>query len=305
MILGGLSVLAVIVGCMRGREKCRSPEEIVAEVRWLCSQGYSEVTLLGQTVGKDRHGDTSFAGLLHQLDRFPACGACASPPLYPTDFTDELIDTMAELPTVCEQVHMPVQSGSSRVLKKMRRRYTREEDPRRVLEDPPGDAFRQPEHGHHRGLSGRDRGGVPGDALLLEVVRFDHVFAFALQRAARHGSGAPAGRCSGVRQEAAPQRVVRGSVSISRQLNEALLGTLQEVLVEGPSGREEGQLMGRTRGHKIVNFPGAAFQAGELVLARISFASAHSLQGEIVEIIAPAPAAGCSTSASPDLVQII
>jgi tRNA-2-methylthio-N6-dimethylallyladenosine synthase len=307
-----------IVPYTRGREKNRAPEDIEREVRWLCGQGWREIVLLGQTVNKYRHGSTGFAQLLRRLDPVPGLERLRFTSPYPTDFTPELIQAMAELRTVCEHFHMPVQSGSSRVLKKMRRRYSREEYLRRV------EQIRQRVPG--AALSTDVIVGFPTETeeefcetlSLIERVGFDQVFAFCYSE--RPGTGAS--HLADDVPEAVKRRRLNELFSvqlpIARRRNEALIGTLQEVLVEGPSGREArealhsapgapgspGQMTGRTRTNKIVNFParpdGPRCSPGDLVQMQILEASAHSLRGELVSVLS----AAFARPAAPDLVQI-
>lgn len=288
-----------IVPYVRGREKNRDPEEIREEVRWLCSRGWREVVLLGQTVNKYRHGATGFAELLRLLAPTPGLRRLRFTSPYPLDFTPELLEAMAELPQVCEHVHMPVQSGSTRVLQKMRRRYSREEFLEKV---------------------GQVRAALPGAALstdvivgfptetetefqetlsLLEQVRFDHLYGFAYSE--RPGTGAA------LMPDDVPEAVKRRRLNelfatqapISNALNADLLGTVQEVLVEGPSQRDAAVLTGRTRTNKVVAFAAGGCEAGDLVRLLISEASGSSLRGVLMSVIEPF----VSTSAA-GLVQI-
>jgi tRNA-2-methylthio-N6-dimethylallyladenosine synthase len=293
-----------IVPYVRGREKCRAPEDIEAEVRWLCERGWREVVLLGQTVNKYRHGETSFAGLLRRLDRTPGLARLRFTSPHPVDFTPELIQTMAGLESVCEHVHVPVQSGSSRILKKMRRRYTRGEYLDRI------GLIRG--HMPEAAISTDIIVGFPGETedemqetlSLIEEVRYDHVFAFCYNE--RPGTGA-AHMHDDVPEEVKRRRLnelFALQLPIGRSRNERLLGTVHEVLVEGPSGREAGQLTGRTRTNKAVNFHAPDALVGDLLEVRLTEATAHSFRAEPVRLVDRPQVAPASTSL-PELVQIL
>jgi tRNA-2-methylthio-N6-dimethylallyladenosine synthase len=288
-----------IVPYVRGREKNRDPVEICEEVRWLCAHGWREVVLLGQTVNKYRHGTTDFAELLRRLEPTPGLRRIRFTSPYPLDFTTPLIEAMAQLPSVCEHVHIPAQSGSTRVLHKMRRRYSREE----FLEKIAQIRAAMPEVA----LSTDLIAGFPSETesefqetlSLLEEVRFDHIFAFAYSE--RPGTGAA--RLEDDVPEAVKRRrlneIFALQLPIAKARNEALVGTVQEVLVEGTSVRDAAELTGRTRTNKIVNFSGAVCAPGDVVQVRILEASSHSLHGELAAVLEPA-----APSSAVGLVQI-
>jgi len=273
-----------IVPRVRGREVSRRPGEILAEVTALARNGVKEVTLLGQNVnswGRDLLPEvkTEFGELLRAVDAVPGIERIRFTSPHPKDFRAPVIEAMAECPAVCEHAHLPVQSGSSAVLKRMRRTYTRE---------------------RYLALVARMRDAIPDLALttdiivgfpgeseddfretisLAEEVRFDGAFTFIYSP--RSGTEA-ATRPDQVPDELKHDRLERLVDVVQRlaaERNEERIGTVEEVLVEGPS-RTDGELLrGRTRRNTTVNFAGSA-QPGDVVDVRISGSSSTTLRGE-------------------------
>src|SRR5438128_84774 len=244
-----------IVPMTRGPERSRRLEDVVREVTDLASGGTTEVTLLGQTVNSYDDGTHDFADLLRAVGGIPGVRRLRFTSPYPTDFTDGVVAAMAETPAVCEHVHLPVQSGSSRVLKRMLRRYDRD----RYLE-----------------VVAALRGAVPGMALttdiivgfpgeteadfqetlsLVEQVGFDDAYTFKYSPR----EGTPATRLKdAVPDEVAGERLERlvGAVrALARRRNVALVGSTHEVLVEGRAKRGD-LLQGRTRTNKVALIAG-------------------------------------------------
>ncbi len=239
-----------IVPMTRGPERSRKLADVVREVRGLAADGTTEVTLLGQTVNSYHDGEHDFADLLRAVGAVPGIRRLRFTSPYPTDFTDRVLRAMAETPAVCEHVHLPAQSGSSRTLKRMLRRYNRE----RYLE-----------------VVGALRGAVPGLALttdlivgfpgetdedfletvsLVETVGFDDAYTFKYSPR----EGTPAVRIKDpVADDVAGERLERLIAvvrRVARRRNMALVGTTHEVLVEGKA-RRGGLLQTRTRTNKV------------------------------------------------------
>jgi len=234
----------------RGPERSRKLEDVVGEIGRLAAQGTSEVTLLGQTVNSYHDGIHDFADLLRAVGAVPGICRVRFTSPYPTDFTERVLAAMQETAAVCEHVHLPVQSGSSRVLKRMLRRYTRE----RYLE-----------------VVAALRGALPGIALttdiivgfpgeteddfaetlsLVERVGFDdaYTFKYSLREdtpAVRLKDHVPDG-VAGERLE----RLIALVRALARRTNMALVGSTLEVLVEGRAKRG-GLLQARTRTNKV------------------------------------------------------
>ena len=272
-----------IVPAVRGREQSRRPGEIVAEVSRLAAEGVKEVTLLGQNVnswGRDLAPElrTEFGELLRACDAVEGIERIRFTSPHPKDFREPVITAIAECDAVCEQVHLPLQSGSSRILKAMRRTYTRE----RYLD-----------------LVERMRTAIPDVALgtdiivgfpgesdedfeqtleVVEEVGFDSAFTFVYSP--RQGTEA-ASMPEQVPHELKIERMER-LVELTQRLahdrNAARVGRVEEVLVEGASRTDENLLRGRTRRNTTVNFRGDA-APGELVPVEIEGATSTTLRG--------------------------
>jgi tRNA-2-methylthio-N6-dimethylallyladenosine synthase len=279
-----------IVPAVRGREQSRRPGEIVAEVTRLAGEGVKEVTLLGQNVnswGRDLAPGirTEFGELLRACDAVTGIERIRFTSPHPKDFREPVIAAIAECDAVCEQVHLPLQSGSSRVLKAMRRTYTRQ----RYLE-----------------LVEKLRAAIPDLALgtdiivgfpgenddefeeTLEVVReveFDSAFTFVYSP--RHGTEAASmnGQVPHELKIERMERLVELTQSIAAARNAARIGRIEQVLVEGPSRTDESLLRGRTRRGTTVNFNGSA-EPGELVDVRVEHATSTTLRGTEVSLVA-------------------
>jgi len=272
-----------IVPAVRGREVSRRPGEILAEVTRLAEQGVREVTLLGQNVnswGRDLlpRISTEFGELLRACDAVPGIERIRFTSPHPKDFREPVIRAMAECRAVCEHVHLPLQSGSARILKAMRRTYT----PDRYV-----------------ALAGRLRAeipdlaigtdiivGFPGEAEedfertieLVEEVRYDSAFTFVYSPRAGTEAAAMAGQVPHDVKIERMERLVEVTQRVARERNEARIGGVEEVLVEGTSRTEESLLRGRTRRNTTVVFSGGA-APGELVDVRIEAATSTTLRG--------------------------
>ena len=272
-----------IVPKVRGREVSRRPGEIVAEVTRLAAEGVKEVTLLGQNVnswGRDLlpHIRTEFGELLRAVDGVDGIERIRFTSPHPKDFRDPVIAAMAECDAVCEHVHLPLQSGSSRILKRMRRTYDRDRYLRLV------DKLR----GVIPDLAlGTDIiVGFPGETdedfeqtlEVVEEVRYDSAFTFIFSP--RRGTEA-ATMLEQVPDEVKHERLERLVDVVQRiaaEKNAERLGRVEEVLVEGPSRTDPSLLRGRTRRNTTVNFAGDA-RAGDLVDVRIDGSTSTTLRG--------------------------
>ena len=274
-----------IVPSTRGREVSRPQQELVAEVRRLAADGVREVTLLGQNVnsyGRDlRPARASFAGLLHELDAIDGIERIRYTSPHPKDMREDVVRAHAELASVCEHVHLPLQSGSSRVLKAMRRTYTRERYLDRVA------LIR--EHVPDVALTTDVIVGFPGETeadfeqtlSLCEEVGYDGAFTFVFSP--RRGTEAGEITEGLVAHEVKVERMQRLVEVVQRRATERaqrFVGRDVEVLVEGTSRTDPSRLRGRSRHNKAVNFSGLA-SPGELVPVRITAASSQTLTGEL------------------------
>jgi tRNA-2-methylthio-N6-dimethylallyladenosine synthase len=272
-----------IVPSTRGREVSRSPDELVEEVRRLAEDGVIEVTLLGQNVnsyGRDLPGErrVSFAELLTRLDAIPGIERIRYTSPHPKDMREDVIRAHAELGSLCEHIHLPLQSGSSPVLKRMRRTYTRERYLDRVA------LIR--EHVPDCSLTTDIIVGFPGETEadfeqtleVAEAVGYDGAFTFIYSP--RRGTEA-ATLPDPVPHEVKVARMERLVEVVQRRAAERaqrFVGRTLEVLVEGPSRTDPARLRGRSRHNKVVNFSGAA-APGQLVEVEITGATSQTLSG--------------------------
>ncbi len=275
-----------IVPSTRGREASRTPHELVGEVEAMAADGVREVTLLGQNVnsyGRDLPGGRekpTFAELLAQIDAIEGIERIRYTSPHPKDMHEDVIRAHAELESLCEHIHLPLQSGSSTILKAMRRTYGRERYMDRVA------LIR--EHVPDVALTTDIIVGFPGEserdfAETLEVaeeVGYDGAFTFIYSP--RRGTEA-AGFTEGVvPHEVKVERMERLVEVVQRRARERaqrFVGRTVEVLVEGTSRKDPGRLRGRTRHNKVVNFTGLA-APGEFAQVSIESASSQTLTGE-------------------------
>ncbi len=286
--------LPVIYGCnnfcaycvvpfVRGRERSRHFEDIISEAKVLAEKGYREITLLGQNVnsyGHDLPEKPSFASLLAELDQIEALSRIRFMTSHPKDLSPELIDTVVRGKKICEHFHLPAQSGSNRILKKMNRRYTREqylELAKNIKEAIPGVSITSD---IIVGFPGEKEEDFADTLDLLEQVRFDSAFAFIYSP--RRGTKAAQLDDETTYEEKEKRLQVLNKVQqrISMEENEHLVGSFREVLVEGPSKSNPELQTGRTRTNKLVHFPGPEHLTGKLIQLRITEARTWNLFGE-------------------------
>ncbi len=273
-----------IVPYVRGPEKNRAPDQVLEEVRQIAASGVSEVTLLGQTVNSYEHGEWQFPRLLRAVARVDGIRRVRFTSPHPNDVTPELIAVMAEEPTVCRQLHLPVQSGSDRVLKRMVRRYTVErfmaivDELRSAIPD--------------LALSTDVIVAFPGETEeeyqatldLLRDVRFDDAYLYRYSPR----DGTPATRLpEGEFIEAAVgQARLEGLISLHRsiqaEINRSEVGRIEEVLVER-AAKSAGDMLGRTEGNKVVAFPGDPSLIGSYVRVRLEDTTGATFMGRRTE----------------------
>jgi tRNA-2-methylthio-N6-dimethylallyladenosine synthase len=279
-----------IVPRVRGREVSRRPGDILAEVTALARDGVREVTLLGQNVnsyGRDLAPlvDTRFDRLLRAVDAVDGIERIRFTSPHPKDFRPSVIEAMAECAAVCEHAHLPLQSGSTRVLKRMRRTYSRErylrlvDDLRSAIPDLAltTDVI--------VGFPGETDSDFRGTLEVVEEVGFDGAFTFVYSP--RSGTEAAA-MAEQVPEEVKRERIERLVDVVQRTAAERSrrrIGQIEEVLVEGPSRTNPALQRGRTRRNTTVNFDGAA-APGELVQVRITGATSTTLRGTREALVA-------------------
>ena len=268
-----------VVPYTRGREVSREPDNILAEARALVENGTREITLLGQNVNSYKTGSARFVDLLEQLDAIEGLARIRYTSPHPKDFGEDLADAHARLPKLCEYIHLPVQSGSNRILKAMRRNHGIEsylEKVTMIREKVPQMALSTD---IIVGFPGEDSQDFEDTLSLMRQVRYDHLFAFKYSpRSDTPASDYPGQVPEGVRTERLARLFELHEV-IRKERGEALIGTKQEVLVEGPHPRDKGAVAGRTRGNKPVTIPGRSAEPGDLVPVTIVALRHQSLVG--------------------------
>jgi tRNA-2-methylthio-N6-dimethylallyladenosine synthase len=272
-----------IVPYVRGRERSRPSKEIIREIKDLAEMGVKEVCLLGQNVngyGKGMGGELGFSELLHQINEVNGIERIRFTTSHPADISEELIQAFPKLNKLCEHIHLPFQSGSNRILKAMRRGYTKEsylEKIDRLKEICPSIALTADAI---VGFPGEEERDFEETLELLQKVRFDDLFSF--KYSPRKGTRA-------AQYEArVEEKVKQDRLSILQEIqkeitfqkNQELEGRMEEVLVEGQSKQSDRDGTGRTRSNKIVNFQGDLVLVGKLIHVRITKAFPHSLRGE-------------------------
>ena len=272
----------------KGRERSRKPDDILREIRKLAADGVKEVMLLGQNVNsykgvsKEGLGTCDFADLIHLIDEVEGIERIRFMTSHPKDLSDKLINTFRECKKLCHYFHLPVQAGSSRVLRQMNRRYTREaylELVKKLREVDPDMA-----------VSTDIIVGFPGETevefnetlTLCEEVRYDSAFTFLYSvrkgtPAAEYDDQIP----ENVKHERF-NKLVEVINRISAEKNAEYVGRIERVLVDGPSKTNSRTYGGRTETFKLVNFQGTPEMVGKIVDVRITASNTFSLEGEVV-----------------------
>ena len=277
-----------IVPYVRGDEKNRDPQAILAEVRQLAGEGVPEVVLLGQTVNSFEHGGWDFPRLLREVARVDGIRRVRFTSPHPNDFTRALVEVMATEPAVCKQLHLPVQAGHDRTLKRMLRRYTVAE----YLEKIAWVRAAMPQIA----LSTDVIVAFPGETEeeyeatleLMRTVRYDDAFLYRYSER----DGTPATRLP--RDQFVPEavgqarleRLIETHRAIQTEIYRGEVGRVEEVLVEKEGRR--GGVQGRTEGNKVVNFHGPASLIGTFAEVRLTSTTGATFAGELVG--APEPA---------------
>jgi tRNA-2-methylthio-N6-dimethylallyladenosine synthase len=268
-----------IVPSVRGREQSRRPGEIVAEVTGLARDSVREVTLLGQNVNSyGRDVGTSFDELLRACDAVEGIERIRFTSPHPKDFRAPVIAAMAECAAVCEHAHLPLQSGSTRILKAMRRTYSRERYLRLVDELRGAIPDLALTTDLIVGFPGETEDDFRETLEVVEEVGFDGAFTFVFSpRRGTEAATMPGQVPDEVKAERI-ERLIELCQRVALERNAARVGCMEQVLVEGPSRTDASLLRGRTRRNTTVNFAGDA-QPGELVDVRIEGATSTTLRG--------------------------
>jgi tRNA-2-methylthio-N6-dimethylallyladenosine synthase len=275
-----------VVPYTRGEEVSRPLDDVLTEVVDLADQGVREVTLLGQNVnayrGLESGGEAvDFAMLLDCVARVPGIGRIRYTTSHPKEFTPRLIDAHRRLPQLAEHVHLPLQSGSDRVLAAMKRGYSLLEYKsivRRLRAARPAVSISSD---FIVGFPGETDADFEQTMRAVEDLRFDSSFSFIYSpRPGTPAAEMPDPTPREVKLERL-HRLQQALEASGRSISAAMVGRIESVLVEGPSKRDGGELSGRTSNNRIVNFPAPAQLAGPFVDVRIVEALPHSLRGEI------------------------
>ena len=275
-----------IVPFVRGRERSRKPEDIENEIKSLISQGYKEITLLGQNVnsyGKGLEEKINFAKLLYRLNKIQGLERIRFMTSHPKDLTDDVIEAVACLDKVCEHIHLPVQSGSSKILREMNRHYDREQYIsliNKIKTKIPRAA-----------ISTDIIVGFPGETeedfldtlSLISEVEFDLVFTFIYSKRKYTPAEKIEQQISEEVKHERFNRLIEIVNNICALKNKKYEGNIEEILVEGPSKNDESKLNGRTRSGKLVNFIGDDCDIGKVIKVKITKTNSFSLGGEEIK----------------------
>lgn len=273
-----------VVPYTRGRERSRSPENVVDEVRRLASEGFKQVTLLGQNVNSYRYDDHDFAYLMDEVSKVKGIERIRFTSPHPKDFPDRFLDLMAVNPKICKHIHLPLQAGNNRVLDLMNRTYTKEEFLNLV------DKIRTKIP--HIILTTDIIVGFPTETErefedTLEVIakaQFDSAFTFKYSQ--RQGTIASKKYPDDISEAVKTERIMRLNEiqkEITYQKNRAHIGEIHTVLLEPyPEAKDTSQMPGRTDGNKLVLLPQSSFKGGDMVKVRITDATPHALKGQLL-----------------------
>jgi tRNA-2-methylthio-N6-dimethylallyladenosine synthase len=269
-----------IVPYVRGPEKNRSAGEVLAEIRGLAERGVSEVSLLGQTVNSYRAGGWTFPDLLRAVARVDGIRRVRFTSPHPNDVTPELVEVMATEPAVCEQLHLPAQSGNNRILRRMVRRYTVES----YLEKVEMVRAAIPDVALSTDIivafPGETEAEFQDTLALMHHVRFDDAFTYKYSLR----DGTPATRLPPEEfvPDATAQARLEALIGVARgiqaEISRAEVGRVEEILAEKP-GRDPGDLLGRTRRGKAVTFPAGSHEPGDYVTVTLASTTGATFRG--------------------------
>ena len=274
-----------IVPYVRGRERSRKPEDIIAEIEDLAKKGYIEVTLLGQNVNSYRgRDDYGFAELLKDVDRIEGIERVRFISPHPKDFTDDVIDAIKNSKHICKLIHLPLQSGSTRILKEMNRKYTKEQFVELALKMKntiPDIVFSTD---IIVGFPGETEEDFEDTLDVVKKINFEQIYMFIYSR--RKGTRADKME-NQVPEEIKHKRFDRLKELFESQIpanNEKYVGTKQMVLVEGISKNNPNNYTGRTESNKVVNFKGKDEWIGKIIEVKIIADHSWYLEGQVEEL---------------------
>lgn len=275
-----------IVPYTRGRESSRSESSILKEIAQLGEEGYKEITLLGQNVnsyGKDLHPCTNFSSLLNNISKIDTIERIRFMTSHPKDLSDELIEIMKSTDKICKHIHLPLQSGSTRILKEMNRKYTAEqylEKVNKLREAIPDIAITTD---LIIGFPGETDDDFNDTMDMIEKVRFDQAFMFKYSRRIGTSAAKMNNQVDKNITSERFQKLLDRVNDICYEKNSLYQGTTQKVLVEGTSKNDESTLTGRTDTNRIVHFKGTESYIGDIVNVKITDYNSFALEGELIE----------------------
>ncbi len=271
-----------IVPYTRGRERSRASDAIINEIKELAEKGYKEMTLLGQNVNSYK-SNLDFPGLLREINEIKGIKRIRFVTSHPKDLSDELIHVIRDMEKVCEHIHLPLQSGSSKVLALMNRKYTYDDYMRKVEQlkrEIPQIAItsdiiagfpQETDEDHECTINA------------LKEIEFDGIFAFKFSQRTGTKASQMSGQIDDKIKSERLYKILELQNKITERKNKTLEGTVQEILIEGRSENNADKLSGRTRANKIVNISSKNnIKPGDIVTAKIINARRYSLEGEIV-----------------------
>ena len=273
-----------IVPYVRGRERSRKPEDIINEIKDMVANGYKEVTLLGQNVnsyGKGLEENINFADLLRKVNEIEGLGRIRFMTSHPKDLTLDVVYAIRDCDKVCEQIHLPVQSGSNRILKEMNRHYTKEqylELAKEIRKEIPDVTFSTD---IIVGFPGETEEDFNETLELAKEIQYDAAFTFIYSRRNHTPADQMENQIADEVKHERFNRLVEVVNSGIAKGNKEAEGKIYEVLVEGRSKNDESKLTGRTRNGRLVNFEGGEELIGKLVNVNITKANSFSLIGEV------------------------
>ena len=275
-----------IVPYVRGRERSRTPEAVIAEVKELVAAGCSEISLLGQNVnsyGKDLDIDIDFADLMRTVNDIEGVERIRFMTSHPKDLSDKLIETMAECDKVCKQLHLPFQAGSNKILKQMNRGYTKEEYLEKIAKVKKAIPNISLSTDVIVGFPTETNEDFEETLDVLRKVEYDNIFSFIYSRR----EGTPAAKLDFVLTDKEIHknfdRLLEVQNAISLKKNKEYVGRIERILVDGASKTNPDVLAGRCDSSKIVNFKGDESLIGKYIDVRITEAHTWSLNGELVK----------------------
>src|SRR5438045_4287476 len=281
-----------VVPFTRGKERSRTSDSVLAEARQMADLGYTEIQLLGQNVNsyRDSSGKRTFAELLDAVGEAPGIRRVRFTTSHPRDFGRDIVDAIDAVPTLCDHVHLPVQSGSTRVLDAMQRLYTREQYLERISWMKAAQREISITSDVIVGFPGETEDDFQKTLSLLDEVEYDAVFAFKYSPRPNTPSIKMDDAIPDEEKSRRLAALLEKQREIQKRRNRKHLGQTVEVMVEGKN-EARGQWMGRTSQNKTLNFvarEGRSFESGSYVPVRVTTAFPNSLVGEMVEDAVPA-----------------